>query len=131
MYYLLSVSFPIHLHKYSVSALPVSIETASLQFEKILTSHGSSARSDLKELWRRIVFSMAVSNTDDHLRNHGFLLTPNGWRLSPMFDVNPNPKGNFLSLNVTLYDSGIDPDLAVEAATWRLHFQYVLEMSTS
>ena len=48
-----------------------------------------------------------------------------------MFDVNPNPKGNFLSLNVTLYDSGIDPDLAVEAATWRLHFQYVLEMSTS
>lgn len=61
---------------------------------------------------------MAVSKTDDHLRNHGFLLTPNGWRLSPMFDVNPNPKGNFLSLNVTLNDSGIDPDLAIEAASY-------------
>lgn len=89
-----------------------------LELVQFLTSHGASARSDLKELWRRIVFSMAVSNTDDHLRNHGFLLTPNGWRLSPMFDVNPNPRGQFLSMNVTLNDSSIDPDLAIEAASF-------------
>ncbi len=89
-----------------------------LELVKFLTAHGASARSDLKELWRRIVFSMAVSNTDDHLRNHGFLLTPNGWSLSPMFDVNPNPRGNVLSMNVTLNDSGIDPDLAIEAASY-------------
>ncbi len=89
-----------------------------LELVQFLTSHGVSVRSDLKELWRRIVFSMAVSNTDDHLRNHGFLLTPNGWRLSPMFDVNPNPKGDFLSLDVTPNDSRIDPDLAIAAASY-------------
>ena len=89
-----------------------------LELVQFLTSHGASVRSDLKELWRRIVFSMAVSNTDDHLRNHGFLLTPNGWRLSPMFDVNPNPKGDFLSLDVTPNDSRIDPDLAIAAASY-------------
>ena len=89
-----------------------------LELVQFLTSHGASVRSDLKELWRRIVFSMAVSNTDDHLRNHGFLLTPKGWRLSPMFDVNPNPKGEFLSLGVTLNDSRIDPDLAIGAASY-------------
>ena len=89
-----------------------------LELVQFLTSHGASARSDLKELWRRIVFSMAVSNTDDHLRNHGFLLTPNGWRLSPMYDVNPNPKGDFLSLDITPNDSRIDPDLAIAAAPY-------------
>ena len=89
-----------------------------LDLVQFLTSHGASAQVDLKELWRRIVFSMAVSNTDDHLRNHGFILTPNGWRLSPMFDVNPNPRGNFLSLNITMNDSRIDPDLAIEAASF-------------
>ena len=95
-----------------------STNSSYLELVQFLTSYGASARSDLKELWRRIVFSMAVSNTDDHLRNHGFLLSPNGWRLSPMFDVNPNPKGNFLSLCVTLNESRIDPDLAIEAASF-------------
>ena len=89
-----------------------------LELVQFLTSHGASVRSDLKELWRRIVFSMAVSNTDDHLRNHGFLLTPNGWRLSPMYDVNPNPKDDFLSLDITPNDSRIDPDLAIAAAPY-------------
>jgi len=95
-----------------------SSSSSYLDLVQFLTSHGASARVDLKELWRRIVFSMAVSNTDDHLRNHGFLLTPNGWRLSPMFDVNPNPKGSFLSLSITLNDSGIDQDLAIDAAAY-------------
>ena len=95
-----------------------SSDSSYLDLVQFLTSYGASARADLKELWRRIVFSMAVSNTDDHLRNHGFLLTPHGWRLSPMFDVNPNPYGDFLSLNVTLNDSRIDPDLAMEAVSY-------------
>lgn len=45
---------------------------------------------DLEQLFRRIVFNVAVGNRDDHLRNHGFVLTKAGWRLSPAFDVNPN-----------------------------------------
>lgn len=57
-----------------------------------LRAHGAAAAQDLAELWRRIVFSMLISNTDDHLRNHGFLYTgATGWRLSPAFDVNPVP----------------------------------------
>jgi serine/threonine-protein kinase HipA len=50
-----------------------------------------SPKDDLEELFRRIVFSIFVNNTDDHLRNHGFIRSGSGWRLSPLFDVNPNP----------------------------------------
>ena len=59
---------------------------------------------------------MAVSNTDDHLRNHGFILTDKGWKLSPLYDVNPVPYGDTLSLNVDSYDNSISIDLAVSAA---------------
>ena len=50
-----------------------------------------SAKNDLHELYRRIVFYLLINNTDDHLRNHGLLRSGSGWRLSPVFDVNPNP----------------------------------------
>ncbi len=50
---------------------------------------GASATEDLEELWKRIVFSVLIRNTDDHLRNHGLLLTSRGWRLSPAYDLNP------------------------------------------
>lgn len=56
-----------------------------------VTLHSPRAHADVRELWRRIAFSVAVNNTDDHLRNHGFLRTRGGWQLSPVFDVNPNP----------------------------------------
>lgn len=57
-----------------------------------LPEHGDvTIKADLVELWRRIAFSVAIHNTDDHLRNHGFLRGQAGWRLSPLFDVNPNP----------------------------------------
>jgi len=46
----------------------------------------------LRELWRRIAFSIAIHNTDDHLRNHGFLRRGAGWSLAPAFDINPNPE---------------------------------------
>ncbi|HMR94364.1 MAG TPA: HipA domain-containing protein [Microthrixaceae bacterium] len=56
-----------------------------------LTAHGGDVTADLNELWRRIAFSIAVNNTDDHMRNHGFLRDGRGWTLSPVFDVNANP----------------------------------------
>ena len=87
-----------------------------LDLASFIKSGGASPKRDLAELWRRIVFSMAVSNTDDHLRNHGFLLKKNGWVLAPLYDVNPVPYGKSLSLNVNMEDGTIDSDLAVETA---------------
>ncbi len=59
---------------------------------------------------------MSVSNTDDHLRNHGFILNDKGWKLSPLYDVNPVPYGDVLSLNVDSYDNSISIDLAISSA---------------
>ena len=89
-----------------------------LDLVSFLRSHGAEPKKDLKELWGRVVFNMAVSNTDDHLRNHGFLWTRNGWRLSPMYDVNPNPFGDTLSLNVSKNDNSMDLSLALETASY-------------
>ena len=55
---------------------------------------------DLRELWNRMIFDSCVSNTDNHLRNHGFLLSNKGWMLSPCFDVNPNPENVMMALSV-------------------------------
>ncbi len=92
--------------------------TSYLELAGFLKANGAAPQEDLLELWKRIVFSMAVSNTDDHLRNHGFLLTDKGWRLSPLYDVNPSIYGDALSLNVTEYDSTIDYSLAAETAPY-------------
>jgi serine/threonine-protein kinase HipA len=57
----------------------------------IIRQYSSDPKADMVELWRRIVFSVLISNTDDHLRNHGFLrINDKGWRLSPVYDVNPS-----------------------------------------
>ncbi|MEM7475285.1 MAG: HipA domain-containing protein [Planctomycetota bacterium] len=87
-----------------------------LEIVEFLTRHGAATKADLSELWRRIVFSICVSNTDDHLRNHGFLLRPNGWALSPAYDINPDPAGTGLSLNVSDADNSLDLGLALEVA---------------
>ena len=92
--------------------------TGYLDMVSFVKSNGASPKEDLIELWRRVVFNMAVSNTDDHLRNHGFILDYNGWRLSPLYDVNPVSKGEFLSLNVTENDSRIDLNLALDTAKY-------------
>ena len=74
---------------------------------------------DLSQLWRRILFSVAVSNTDDHLRNHGFLLTPAGWVLSPAYDINPNPDGPAgLTLNIDEVDNSLNIDLVMSIAKY-------------
>lgn len=90
--------------------------TGYLDIAGFIKSHGADPKNDLTELWKRIVFYMAVSNTDDHLRNHAFIFTETGWRLSQMFDVNPVPYGNELSLNVDETDSSIDIELAISVA---------------
>jgi len=89
-----------------------------LDMASFIKSNGASPKQDLKELWKRIVFNMAISNTDDHLRNHGFLLTETGWTLSPLYDVNPNIYGNALSLQVSTDDSSISFTLAMETAKY-------------
>lgn len=73
---------------------------------------------NLLQLFRRIVFNIAVSNCDDHLRNHGFLLTRNGWTLSPAYDLNPQYYGTGLSLNINDNDNRLDYDLVLEIAPY-------------
>lgn len=62
-----------------------------LEIAEVIERHSPRASEDLRELWRRIAFSILISNTDDHLRNHGFLRLGAGWSLSPAFDLNPDP----------------------------------------
>lgn len=87
-----------------------------LELMEFISRHGAAVEKDLEELWRRIVFSICVKNTDDHLRNHGFLLTEKGWLLSPAYDINPNEYGKGLSLNITDADNSLDLDIAMEVA---------------
>ena len=90
--------------------------TSYLDLAAFIKAYGANPKSDLRELWKRIVFNMAVSNTDDHLRNHAFILSRNGWRISPLYDVNPVPYGEELSLNVNESDNRINADLAIDTA---------------
>lgn len=87
-----------------------------LEIASLIRKCGAEPKKDLQELWKRIVFGMAVSNTDDHLRNHGFLLSDEGWKLSPMYDVNPNADGDVLSLNVDEDSNLIDFELALSVS---------------
>ena len=90
--------------------------TSYLDIADFMKSYGAQPKQDLVELWKRIVFNMAVSNTDDHLRNHAFIFAENGWRLSPLYDVNPIPYGDELSLNVDEEDNSINIDLVIQTA---------------
>lgn len=66
---------------------------SSLEIGEALSEYGASTTEDLKDLWRRIVFNIMISNVDDHLRNHGFLYAGSaGWRLSPLYDLEPTPE---------------------------------------
>lgn len=87
-----------------------------LDIASFIRSNGSQPQTDLIELWKRIVFNIAVANTDDHLQNHGFILDDHGWRLSPLYDVNPNIYGDCLSLNITDEDASLDFNLALKTA---------------
>jgi serine/threonine-protein kinase HipA len=89
-----------------------------LDLAEFIIRNGANVDQDLEELWKRIVFYIAVSNTDDHLRNHGFLTTEKGWILSPAYDINPAQKGTGLSLNILEKDNALDFDLALSVAAY-------------
>lgn len=89
-----------------------------LDIAEFIIKHGADVKSDLQELWSRIVFNICVSNTDDHLRNHGFLLTPDGWRLSPAYDMNPSIYSTALSINISEHDNSLDIGLALDVAKY-------------
>lgn len=83
-----------------------------LEIAEFIKFSCASNEEDLHQLWRRIVFNIAISNTDDHLRNHGFVLTEEGWRLSPAFDINPSIDKNGLALNIDIDSNALDFELA-------------------
>jgi serine/threonine-protein kinase HipA len=98
-------------------------ETRSyLEFVDALRQHGATPKEDMHMLWRRIVFNVLISNTDDHLRNHGFLYDgPDGWRLAPAYDLNPVPvdiKPRVLATAIDLDDSTASMDLALDVAAY-------------
>jgi len=74
-----------------------------------------AAKEDLRELYRRIALSLILNNTDDHLRNHGLLRSGSGWRLSPVFDVNPNPDS--AAARVTSVFGELEKEPAIAALT--------------
>lgn len=83
-----------------------------LEIVEFIENYGVDVETNLHQLWRRIVFNIAISNTDDHLRNHGFILTEKGWILSPAYDLNPSIEKDGLSLNVDMDDNALDFNLA-------------------
>jgi len=96
-----------------------------LEMVDALRRHGSRVEDDIKELWRRIVFNILISNTDDHLRNHGFLYDGCGWRLAPAYDLNPVPieiKPRILTTAISLDDATASLELANSVADY-FHIQ--------
>ena len=92
-----------------------------VELADLLMRLGSKTSADLEQLWRRIVFFICVSNTDDHLRNHGFMLEPSGWALAPAYDMNPDAHGSGLKLNISETDNTQDIELALSvASTFRI-----------
>ncbi len=89
-----------------------------LELAEFLIQHGSNTQADLEQLWTRMLFNIMVSNCDDHLRNHGFILEPTGWRLSPAYDINPTLNATGLHLNIDDKSNALDIDLAFEVADY-------------
>lgn len=83
-----------------------------LDIAEFISNYGVNIEANLHQLWRRIVFNIAISNTDDHLRNHGFILTNEGWILSPAYDLNPSIEKDGLALNIDTNNNALDFELA-------------------
>lgn len=83
-----------------------------LEIAEFIQYNGIQNKHDLQQLWRRIVYHIAISNTDDHLRNHGFLLMEKGWILSPAYDINPSIDKEGLALNIDADQNHLDFELA-------------------
>ncbi len=83
-----------------------------LDLVEFIQTNGCNINENLAQLWRRIIFNIAISNTDDHLRNHGFILTNDGWILSPAYDLNPSIDKDGLALNIDMDTNDLDFELA-------------------
>ena len=97
-----------------------SNEYSYLDLAEIIRTKGVNVTADMKELWHRMLFSVLISNTDDHLRNHGFLKNnANGWQLSPLYDVNPScdRTGN-LQLNIDENSSAATVEMVMSVAEY-------------
>ena len=91
----------------------IKIKPASyLDLAEFVQYSGTQVKKNLHQLWKRIVFNIAISNSDDHLRNHGFLLTNHGWILSPAYDINPSIEKDGLALNIDIDNNALDFELA-------------------
>jgi len=102
-----------------------------LELAHFIQTYGKNVQKDLEQLWRRIVFSICVSNVDDHLRNHGFLLSDKGWVLSPAYDINPVETGTGLKINISEDDNSLDLELAMEVHEYfRLDLKKAREIIT-
>ena len=91
-----------------------------LDLVSFIKSECNDVTMNLEELFRRVLFSVCVSNTDDHLRNHGFVYTEAGWTLSPAFDINANETGTGLKLNIDEEDNSLDINLVMSTAPYYL-----------
>jgi serine/threonine-protein kinase HipA len=93
-----------------------------MEIADALRQHGAASTDDIRGLWRRVVFNILISNTDDHLRNHGFLYSgPTGWRLSPAYDLNPVPvdiKPRILTTAINEDDNTASFELAMSVAAY-------------
>jgi len=93
-----------------------------LEIVDALRQHGAATKADIGALWRRIVFNVLISNTDDHLRNHGFLYQgSDGWLLSPAYDLNPVPtdiKPRILTTAINEEDGTASLALAMSVAKY-------------
>ena len=96
-----------------------------LDIVDFILRHCTNVEENLKELYRRVAFNICVGNTDDHFRNHGFVLTPKGWTLSPAYDMNPTPhKCQSLLINSTTDESDLN-------ALLDSHEEYMLNKETA
>jgi serine/threonine-protein kinase HipA len=94
-----------------------------LELVELLQRQGVDTRQDTHQLFRRIVFSILIHNTDDHLRNHGFFVEDRGVRLSPAFDVNPSVDRDDLTLAINETETACDIEIARAA-----HRMYALTL---
>lgn len=100
-----------------------------LDMVEFIESHCADVEANLHQLWRRVVFNILISNTDDHLRNHGFLLGADGWRLSPAYDINPSIEKAGMALNIDDQSNVQDLQLAYETGPfYRLETRQMTEI---
>jgi serine/threonine-protein kinase HipA len=94
--------------------------TSYLELAEFLHARGAKdhIEADLEQLFRRVTFNVAIGNRDDHLRNHGFLLTRTGWRLAPAFDLNPNTERADHVLNIDESDNRPSLATVIETSEW-------------